>query len=388
MVCYFSSVKTEPFRILWDIGFVLSLAGALMTKGLVGLAIPASAIFVWLLLERNFSLRPWLLLFTGSILCLIPAAIWIWLLCKVLGQQFVYDAMLANNFGRFTGGYAQHVGPFYYYLKNFPGQFMPWFLFVPMAVFSLGRDISLKKRCESLFVLAWFVIPFILLSIAAGKRAMYLLPLYPAAALFVGIALGAVIEGKKFPRFWFDISATIVAWAAIICPLGLMGACIYFKQPLWLWPLVAIPGLFLALWAYQKLLKKDLKCFILLLAPALMVIFITFDAAVMPILNKEKSFEPLFDYCKDLQSQNVQIGLFGPKERISGAAVFYLKKTRIPSFTSDEEAMKFLNSSNSTAVILEKETFDKYKVLKILKDFQIDHRTYIVASLDKQRVVK
>ena len=69
-----------------------------MTKGLVGLAIPLSSLSIWLVLEKNFSFRAWALLSIASVLCLIPAAIWIWFLHNNLGWDAVYEVVWANNF--------------------------------------------------------------------------------------------------------------------------------------------------------------------------------------------------------------------------------------------------------------------------------------------------
>jgi hypothetical protein len=130
MLCFFQASRSETDRTLWGAGFVLSLACAVLTKGLVGLAIPLSALTIWLLARKDFSFRAWFPLIFGTGLCLVPVALWIYLLCRQLGGDMVYKAMLANSFGRFTGSYAEHVEPFYYYLMKFPPQLFPWVLFV------------------------------------------------------------------------------------------------------------------------------------------------------------------------------------------------------------------------------------------------------------------
>lgn len=380
MLCFFEAVRLPKRRMFWFAGFVLSLACAVLTKGLVGLAIPLSALTVWLLLRRDFSLRRWFLLFLGLVLCLIPAAVWIWLLCGQLGRETVYKAVLANNFGRFTGAYAEHVEPFYYYLLKFPGQFFPWVLFLPMAcVFHVREILRRGKENPSAFVLVWFAVSFLLLSISAGKRGLYLLPLYPAAALFVGEAVGAVLEGRQTSTVWFRIPAGLLTWAVILSSLGFLAMSIYFKKPLIVWPLVSIPGLCLGLLAYRRFLREDLKGFLKALVPALLAVYLTFDIAIAPISNAKKSYEPLFQYCMGLKSERIQIGLIRPKERMMGAAVFYLG-IRVPVLSEERAIADFLSPGAKTAAIADKKYLKDLADIDILYESRISHDDMVVVG--------
>lgn len=382
MACFYLTTISKKHSILWGIGFVVSLALGILAKGLVGLAIPACAIVCWLLLERNFSLRPWIVFFAGSLLCFIPTALWISMLCNVLGTSVAYDAMIANNFGRFTGSYPQHVEPFYYYIINFPEQFMPWTLFLPLASIMLykKRQIS-KKQNPLLFLLCWLIVPFILLSVAAGKRGLYLLPLYPAAAILVGYAISTVLEKKEDCTNWFTIPASILAVTAVIVPIAFTGLSIYNKQSIIIWPLVLAPGLFLGVWGYLKFSKKQFVNFFKILSATLLVLYVTLDCLINPFYNQENSSEPLFKYCKQLQSEGAAFSLVSPKERLSGAAVFYLGH-QIPSFSieASDEIYKFLNSGEKTYIITVDENAQSLKDLEILNRFKISHDTLVVAK--------
>lgn len=378
MLCFFETARLPRFRILWFAGYTLSLACAVLTKGLVGLAIPMSALTVWLLLKRDFSLRRWSLLFFGSVLCLIPAAVWIWLLCGQLGRETVYKAVLANNFGRFTGAYAEHVEPFYYYLLKFPGQFFPWVLFIPMAwAFHVQKRRLRGKENPSTFFHIWFVIPFLLLSISAGKRGLYLLPLYPAAALFVGEAVGNVLEGKQAATEWFRVPAGIIAWAVTLTSLGFLAISIYFKKSVMAWPLVSIPGFCLGLYAYRELAANRLIGYLKAIVPALLVVYLTFDIAIAPISNSKKSCEPLFQCCIDLRSDGIEIGLIHPEERMMGAAVFYLG-SRVPMFSEKRQIAEFLSPGAKTAAIANKELLKDLGELDIVHESRIGHDDMVV----------
>jgi len=380
MLCFFQASRPETGGILWRAGFVLSLACAVLTKGLIGLAIPLSALTVWLLVKKEFSLRTWFLLVFGVVLSLVPVAFWIYLLCRQLGGNMVYEAMLANNFGRFTGSYAEHVGPFYFYLVKFPPQLFPWLLFLPMAFIFHWREIRRRgKESPSLFALVWFVVPFLLLCIAAGKRTVYLLPLYPAAALFVGQAVGAALEGRGNSTSWFRIPVGILVWTVILAPLGFICMYVYFKQPFSGWLLLCVLGLCMGIWAQRRLSRENLKGFLVVLAPALLAVYLAFDTSIAPIFNKKNSVEPLFEYCRGLQSEGVRIALVRPKEHMSGAAVFYLGSP-VQALAGREDIERFLTSEPGTAVVAYDTQLQDLSDVEILKSFKMDDDRIVVAA--------
>jgi len=383
MASFYQVVRAARGRIFWYIGFVFSLGCAVLTKGLVGLAVPLSAMVIWLVLEKDFSWRKWFVLLTGIILCCVPAAVWIWLLYNELGRGAVYEAVWVNNFGRFTGGYTQHVEPFYYYLAKFPAQFIPWTFFLPLAGMLLFREARRRDKANpSLFILTWFVVPFILLSISAGKRSLYLLPIYPAAALAVGHTVDMVLSNKVKLTGWFKIPASILAGIAVLAPLVFLGIRLYFHQPFVILALVSIPGTILGLWAYRLLTKKDMNRFFQILVPAFLLIFLAFDMAIAPIFNQKESFEPLFQYSNKLRSEGAELCLLRPSERLDGAAVFYLRVC-IPRFDCLEAVQELTNSDENIMVITRVENIDNIPDIRTIKNFNIGNKTYVIFRAKK-----
>ena len=383
MASFYQVVCSVRGRTFWYICFVFSLGCAVLTKGIVGLAVPLSALVIWLVLKRDFSWRQWFILLAGIILCCVPVSIWIWLLYNDLGKEAVYQAIWVNNFGRFTGGYPQHVEPFYYHLTKFPAQFIPWTFFLPLAGFLLIRETRYhNSNNPSLFILTWFIVPFILLSISAAKRSLYLLPIYPAAALAVGYAVDMVVCSKEKLTVWFEIPASILAGIAAIAPLVFLGMCIYLHQPFVILALVSIPGIVLGLWAYHLLTKKDFNSFFQMLIPAFLVIFLTFDVSIAPIFNQKNSYELLFQYSRKLRSEGAELCLLRPTERLDGAAVFYLGG-RIPRFNNVEAVQELMNRSEKTVVITDNENFNNIPHMRIVKSFNIDDHTLVIFTTEK-----
>jgi hypothetical protein len=171
-------------------GFYIGMALATLAKGPVGFILPLLVSLVYLLVQKDWKAMKRMRFMTGMALFLM--VVLSWYLPAVLkgGQDFLNQTLLHQTVERFAKG-TSHIRPVYYFLSNFPVDFLPWFLFLPGAIV-----YGLSKRKEEiskdfLFLLVWFFAIFLFFSFSRGKRAIYLLPLYPAASLLVG-------------RFWDD----------------------------------------------------------------------------------------------------------------------------------------------------------------------------------------
>ncbi len=183
-------VKSGNRRNLLIYGFYIGMALATLAKGPVGFIIPLMVSLVYLLVQKDWEAIKRMRLLTGMALCFV--IVLSWYLPAVLkgGQHFLNETLVHHTIERFAKG-SSHIRPIYYYLTNFSVDFLPWFLFLPGAIV---YGFSEKKEGISrgfLFLLIWFVAIFLFFSFSRGKRAVYLLPLYPAASLLVG-------------RFWDD----------------------------------------------------------------------------------------------------------------------------------------------------------------------------------------
>jgi len=171
-------------------GFYIGMAFATLAKGPVGFILPLLVSLAYLLFQKDWKTIKRMRLLTGMVLFFM--IVLSWYLPAVLkgGQNFINETLLHHTLDRFVKG-SSHVRPIYYYFANFPVDFLPWFLFLPGAlVYGLSKRKEIISK-EFLFLLVWFASIFLFFSFSKGKRAIYLLPLYPAASLMVG-------------RFWDD----------------------------------------------------------------------------------------------------------------------------------------------------------------------------------------
>jgi len=119
----------------------------------------------------------------GVALALVPLGAWL-AAARWIGQgpDEYFGAMVGVKFlGRVTNA-DDHANPIYYYLAHFPGEFLPWTIFLPAAFVALGGG-ALRRR-----LLGWALFMLVLFSLISGKRPIYILAVYPAVALLIAVA--------------------------------------------------------------------------------------------------------------------------------------------------------------------------------------------------------
>jgi 4-amino-4-deoxy-L-arabinose transferase-like glycosyltransferase len=167
--------------------------------------------------QHRTNLRP--LLWTIP-LALLLAAPWYVYAGVRTGGEFYRVFFLYHNLERGLGGdgpLATH--PIWFYAVRILVDLLPWGIAFPSLLWFFWRTRLWRLDAEAWFGLVWFVSMTVLLSLMRFKRADYLLPAYPGAALFIGCvaerwyrALGAPRAGRV--GFVVVLLATAVAWQA------------------------------------------------------------------------------------------------------------------------------------------------------------------------------
>ena len=111
--------------------------------------------------------------------------------------------------------------PWWTYFPRFAIDFLPWTAVFLPALWKLRRNQFLKTDQEARFGLIWFAAVFAVLSCSSFKRADYLLPAYPGAAIFLGARLDSWFQmfSARQRRFaWTGFYSILVG-----CVLGWWG---------------------------------------------------------------------------------------------------------------------------------------------------------------------
>ena len=200
-------------------GILLAASGALMglaflTKGPVGLVVPGAVMVLYLLIVRDWK---WIFRKQAAWMAaafLLAAAPWYLGLALAGHGQVLSDFFIRHNLQRATDPF-DHARPFWYYLPRLFSDLFPWSLFLPAAFFAPVRN-EVERRGR-LFAVAWFSVVLLLFSAAGSKRGVYLLPLYPAAALLLGKFWDEVLSGDVSARLKRGAAWALRFVAAFLC---------------------------------------------------------------------------------------------------------------------------------------------------------------------------
>ena len=236
---------------------------AFLAKGPVAL-LPLGFLVPWFFLYERKPLRPhagWVALSSALFLGVSLS----WFVALGLGYSWepVWDFFLAENLGRFAH---MDFGPqrnLFYYFGVFAGDFAPWSLLVPGALVWVARsqhstEIGNAKK-PLVLIGGWFLLYFVIFSLSTNKQEYYILPLYPAAALFVAFFISKVPESRALR--WivgpFFLLLSLLTWwmSPLLFPGGFL---------LWLAPIALMAASFFSILRKTKPLVVALGMFYLL----------------------------------------------------------------------------------------------------------------------------
>jgi len=181
---------SRPIRNLFIFGFYVSMAFATLAKGPIGLVFPLLASLIFLLIRKEYGEMKRMKLLAGIFLFLAIVLAWYLPAVSMGGRAYLEENLFRHTTEAYSTGWT-HPHPLYYYLYSFPMSFMPWTFCLPAAIVYGCSKTMIGKRKEFLFLSVWCLVIFLFFSLSRSKRALYLLPLYPAASLMVG-------------KFWSD----------------------------------------------------------------------------------------------------------------------------------------------------------------------------------------
>ena len=202
-----------------------ALGLAVLTKGPVGFLVPLLAMAGFLAWDGRLRAIGRALPAWGLVLSLGPAAAWLAAAVSLAPPGFFGDAVVDNLLGRFFQG-TSHPRPVYYYLYQFPIQFLPWIAAAPAVAWAARRQVFRsdgtpdgEARRAWRFLLTWLVATLVFFTLSRGKRGLYVLPALPAAALLTADALRRWIEVRRRIPVAFLAAAGAVA-AALAASAG------------------------------------------------------------------------------------------------------------------------------------------------------------------------
>ncbi len=336
---------------------------AFLTKGPIGLVLPAAIMGLYLLLAGELR---WLfrreVVWMGA-LFLVFAVPWFAGLALTGHREVLEDFFIRHNFERATDPF-NHRQPFWYYGPRLLSDLFPWSIFLPAALFVSVRN-EMERRGR-LFLRLWLGVILVAFSCVGSKRGVYLLPLYPAAALAMGkfwddvFADRAVTWMKKWARLglgFLGICLGVMALAGFGGALYGLHSGIYGREAIWLLPAGAIVlagGIMLwRAWRARRLPEAAVAAGLTMGA-----VFLYAGLFLFPLADRFKSPAPFSRQVLAVVPPEEEIRSYG-LWRWDAAYIFYTGRL-MPVLRSPDEVEAYLSQERRVFLLVESSEMDRF----------------------------
>lgn len=259
-----------------------SFAIAVLIKGLVGIVLPAAAVVLYSLWQRDWSLWKHLHIFKGIALFTSIVAPWFIAVC-LKNEEFFQFFFIHEHFERYTTTQHHRLGPVYYFIPILLLGVFPWIAATLRALVTTRHTTKtgeeLRGSFDSIrFLWTYCAFIFVFFSLGGSKLPSYILPMMPALALLTGralyttktnladaVILGAFSIALGVASFWIPelsghanyalyqpwVIAASVFFMASCLSLCLLRSNLYTAMTFT--SLLAMVGFQMLLWGYQSI---------------------------------------------------------------------------------------------------------------------------------------
>ncbi len=178
---------------------------AVLSKGLMGIILPGTAVFLYCLVQRDFAVLRRMHWLAGLAVFLLITAPWFYQVMQAnpefFGRFFIYE-----HYTRFTTKDLGRYQPWYYFVPILLAGALPWTVLMFDAMYRTAFGVkvaSLRRYADSSFdasrfLLVWAVFIYVFFSLSGSKLPSYLLPMFPALALLMGKRIAHMRERVLF----------------------------------------------------------------------------------------------------------------------------------------------------------------------------------------------
>lgn len=196
-------------RVTWA-----GLAFSVLSKGLIGLVLPGAVLVLYTLIQRDWALWKRLHLVSGLALFLLISAPW-FIAVSIANPEFFHFFFVHEHFERFLTKVHHRYQPWWAFAPVLALGILPW---ITLMIDALARawngDPSEPKAFRpQRFLLIWSAFIFLFFSASSSKLPSYILPIFPALALLIGVRL-TQIQARRL--FWMMMPIAVLAGVAFL----------------------------------------------------------------------------------------------------------------------------------------------------------------------------
>ena len=174
----------------WMLAAWAAAALAVLSKGLIGVVLPAGAMALYILVERDWRRIARLNIFSGGLLFLAIAAPW-FIAVSLANPEFFRFFFIQEHFERFLTKEHGRYQPVWYFVPVLLAGILPWIVSLFPALWQAWKRTPAANFQPQRFLLAWCAVVFGFFSLSDSKLGSYILPIFPAVALLIGAHLAS-----------------------------------------------------------------------------------------------------------------------------------------------------------------------------------------------------
>ena len=378
----------------WALAYIFAAFGFL-TKGPIAWLVPGASYLVWSIWTRRFRLagvHAWM----GAAIVVAIVAPWYLLVYDAHGWTYIAPFFLRDNIARFA---SEDFGPsrgIFYYVTAYLGDFFPWSLFTPLAVYALWKNRNAPATGAGEpdvrepappsahlglgFPLVWCAFVFLFFSLSRNKQEYYIGSVYPMMAVLIGSAVSALAGSgsrsiAKVHGWTCSITAVALLAFAIVLPLVAQSIFPGLPDVLRLAPSFILFVTFTAL-AWNIVRGQHAQCFGTL-AMAIWGLFACFAAFYLPAVER---FRPVRDLCGLIDLYAAPGDEAGYFRATTPSMVYYLRRPIFEEYDAEAMARRF-RSPGRVLCLMTKRDYDKLLEYRDLKLSVLDRRARLVTQL-------
>jgi 4-amino-4-deoxy-L-arabinose transferase-like glycosyltransferase len=173
------------------------LALAMLAKGPVAPFLAAVIIVIFAAVQRDFKIVPRTLWIPGILLFCTVALPW-YVLVQLRNPQFFRFFILEHNLARFDTNVFHHPEPFWYYVPVALLGWVPWTVFVVVAmVWAIRKFRTPDRDSFNTFLVIWIAVVVFFFSISQSKLPGYVLPALPPGIFLLTSYVQAKIPARS-----------------------------------------------------------------------------------------------------------------------------------------------------------------------------------------------
>ncbi|MBI4851818.1 MAG: glycosyltransferase family 39 protein [Acidobacteria bacterium] len=366
-ILYFARAMLEvkgKYYTYYKLMAYISMGLGMLDKGVVAVVVPMAIVGLFILLVRRWDLIKLLFSPTGYLLTTIIGASWYAMMYWKYGWDFIQVNIINETVKRYVtdelGGRA-----IYYYVGVYFSETLPWSIFIiPAIIYWIKWRqtplISSKNQLKAslpLLTVIWFIFLFVFYSLAVGKRAVYLVGLYPAAAILIGyyFRFNLFTKDKLLKNIHIILSVLLL----VVCLLSsviIFLACQKLDISSNLIYLAIVSLILISVGLAISLIKRQLE----LQLPIITIFSFLLILSITLIMPKIEFYRPIPKFAQIIElsaNSNDEVGTFS----IDTPSLMFYTKRRIFQIWKLDEMKKRLESDKTIYFVTREDYLETLK---------------------------